>query len=171
MAAPASQRLQNLPADLSSFVGREGEVAAVKRLLTHTRVITLTGTGGVGKTRVALRTASEVLGSFRDGVWLVELAALTDSALVTQTVADALRIQGLAVDRSLDSLVNYLAPRQVLIILDNCEHLVGPCAELADSLLRSCPEVRILATSRQPLHVDGPGRPAAARVEHDVPRG
>ena len=149
------RRLQNLPADLTSFVGREREVAAVKRLLAKSRMITLAGTGGVGKTRVALRTAGEVKRTFHDGVWWVELAALTDAALVAQAVADALRIQGLVADRSLDSLVGHLQPRHVLLVLDNCEHLVDPCAALADSLLRSCPDVRILATSRQPLHVDG----------------
>jgi len=149
------RRLQNLPADLTSFVGREREIAAVKRLLAKCRMITLAGTGGVGKTRVALRTASEVKRSFGDGVWLVELAALTDAALVAQTVADALRIQGLVADHSLDSLVDYLRSRHVLLVLDNCEHLVDPCAALAESVLRSCPEVRILATSRQPLRVDG----------------
>lgn len=155
MVSPSMRRLQNLPADLTSFVGREREIAAVKRLLAKSRMITLAGTGGVGKTRVALRTASEVKRSFGDGVWLVELAALTDGALVAQTVADALRIQGLVADRSLDSLVDYLRPRHVLLLLDNCEHLVDPCAALAESILRSCPEVRILATSRQPLRVYG----------------
>ena len=149
------RRLQNLPADLTSFVGREHEVAAVKGLLGKSRMITLVGTGGVGKTRVALRTAGEVKRSFHDGVWWVDLAALTDADLVAQSVADALRIQGLVADRALDSLVDYLRLRHVLLVLDNCEHLVEPCAGLADSLLRSCPEVRILATSRQPLHVEG----------------
>ena len=149
------RRLQNLPADLTSFVGREREVAAVKRLLAKSRMITLVGTGGVGKTRVALRTAGEVKRTFHDGVWWVELAALTDPDLVAQAVADALQIQGLVADRALDSLVDHLRLQHVLLVLDNCEHLVAPCAALADSLLRSCPEVRILATSRQPLHVEG----------------
>ena len=149
------RRLQNLPADLTSFVGREREIAAVKRLLAKSRMITLAGTGGVGKTRVALRAAREVQRGFRDGVWLVELAALTDGALVVQAVADALRIQALLPDDSLDSLVDYLESRHLLLVLDNCEHLVEPCAAAADSLLRFCPEVRILATSRQPLRVDG----------------
>ena len=155
MAVSTLMRLQNLPADLTSFVGREREIAAVKRLLPRSRMITLTGTGGVGKTRIALRTASEVQRGFRDGVWMVELAALTDGALVVQAVADALRIQAPVPDDSLDSLVGYLESRHLLLVLDNCEHLVDPCAAAADSLLRFCPEVRILATSRQPLHVDG----------------
>lgn len=149
------RRPQNLPADLTSFVGREHEIAAVRRMLAGCRMITLSGTGGVGKTRVALRTAGELQRGFRDGVWLVELAALTDGALVAQTVADALRIQGVVAGRSLDSLIDYLEPRHVLLVLDNCEHLAEPCAALVGSLLRFCPEVRILATSRQPLHVEG----------------
>ena len=154
-ASTSRSRLQNLPADLTSFVGREREVATLKGLLGKRRMVTLVGPGGVGKTRVALRTATEVGRIFPDGVWWVDLAALTDAALVAQTVADALRVQGLVPDRSADSLADYLRPRQLLLVLDNCEHLVDPCAALADSLLRSCPDVRILATSRQPLHVDG----------------
>lgn len=149
------RRLQNLPADLTSFVGREREIRAVKRVLAGSRLITLTGSGGVGKTRVALRTASEVQRRFRDGVWLVELAALTDGALVVQAVADALGIQAFVAEGSLDSLTEYLESRSLLLVVDNCEHLVEPCAAVADELLRFCADVQILATSRQPLHVDG----------------
>jgi len=147
----STRRPQNLPADLTSFVGREREIAAIKRLLETTRMITLTGAGGVGKSRLAVRAASEVQRRFGDGVWLVELASLNDGTLAVQAVADALRIQGLVVERSLESLVDYLRPRAVLLVLDNCEHLLEPCGTLASSLLRSCPEVRILTTSRQPL--------------------
>ena len=151
----STRRPQNLPADLTSFVGREREIAAIRRLLETSRLITLTGAGGVGKSRLAVRAASEAQRRFRDGVWLVELAALNDGTLAVQAVADALRIQGLVVDRSLESLVEYLRPRAVLLVLDNCEHLLEPCGTLASSLLRSCPEVQILTTSRQPLHLDG----------------
>ena len=155
MAVSTSPRRRNLPVDLTSFVGRKEEIAAVKRLLAGSRLVTLTGPGGVGKTRLALRVATEVQRGFRDGVWFVELAGLHDAALVTQTVAAALGIQGASENRSLDHLIDYVAPRQLLLVLDNCEHLADTCAILAEAMLRSCPELRILTTSRQPLHVDG----------------
>jgi predicted ATPase/DNA-binding CsgD family transcriptional regulator len=156
MATTTSTRRQrNLPVDLTSFVGREREIAAAKGLLASSRLVTLTGPGGVGKTRLALRTAGAVNRGFRDGVWFAELAGLHDAALVPQSVATALGIEGVGESRPQESLVSYLEERQLLLVLDNCEHVVDACTILADSLLRSCPELRILATSRQPLRVDG----------------
>src|SRR5713101_3584302 len=119
------------------------------------RLVTLTGVGGCGKTRLALGVASSLIGSFKDGVWLVELAALADPLLVPHAVALVLGVHERA-DRSLlDVLVAHLARRQVLLVLDNCEHLVKVCAELADTLLHGCPGVRLLATSREALHIAG----------------
>jgi len=154
-ATTSTRRPRNLPVDLTSFVGRESEIAAARGLLARSRLVTLTGPGGVGKTRLALRTAGAVDRGFRDGVWFAELAGLHDAALVPQSVATALGIEGVGDSRPEESLESYLRDRQLLLVLDNCEHLVDACTILADSLLRSCPELRILATSRQPLRVEG----------------
>src|SRR5262245_45251052 len=124
----------NLPRQLTSFIGREREVAEAWRLLTTTRLLTLTGSGGVGKTRLSVQVAGELLPSFPDGIWLVELAALEDPALLAQTVASALGIRELP-GRALDqTLADVLRPRASLLLLDNCEHLVAACAALAESL-------------------------------------
>jgi predicted ATPase/DNA-binding CsgD family transcriptional regulator len=151
----SGRRVGNLPADLTSFVGRRRDIAEVKRLLPTSRLITLTGMGGVGKTRLALRLAADLHRGFADGVWLVELAGLQDAPLVPQTVAAALGVQDRAASRPLETLSDFLAARQLLLVLDNCEHLVQACAVLANVLLRSCPDLRILATSRQPLGIAG----------------
>ncbi|MGZ6587484.1 MAG: BTAD domain-containing putative transcriptional regulator [Solirubrobacteraceae bacterium] len=144
----------NLPAELTSFVGRERELAEVSELLSRTRLLTLTGTGGSGKTRLAMRAARAAAAQYADGVWMVELGALADPGLVASSLADALRVA----ERSgslLDTLKRRLRESELLIVLDNCEHLVGACAELAHELLCSCEAVRILATSREPLRVTG----------------
>lgn len=155
MAVSAVERLGNLPADLTSFVGRRQEIADVKSRLSASRLVTLTGVGGVGKTRLALRVAWEVRRSFGDGVWLVELAGLRDPHLVGQTLAASLGLHDRSASRSLGWLSDVLAERQLLVVLDNCEHLLDACATLASVLLRAAPGVRILATSRQALGIDG----------------
>jgi predicted ATPase/Flp pilus assembly protein TadD len=145
----------NLPQPLTSFIGRERELKQVKWLLNTTRLLTLTGVGGCGKTRLALQVATDLLEEHPDGVWLVELAALTDPALVPQKTASAL---GLTEERGrspVETLEDALRNRSLLLLLDNCEHLVGACAELAEALLRACPDVKILATSREALGVEG----------------
>src|SRR5713101_5708002 len=119
------------------------------------RLVTLTGVGGCGKTRLALGVASSLIGSFKDGVWLVELGALADPQLVPQAVASVFGVRERSDRLLLDALVAFLARRQVLLVLDNCEHLVKVCAELADTLVQGCPDVRMLATSRQPLQIAG----------------
>ncbi|MEV0387969.1 LuxR C-terminal-related transcriptional regulator [Nonomuraea sp. NPDC050643] len=149
-----------LPAEMTSFVGRRHEVAEVKRLLAASRVVTLTGTGGVGKTRLALRVGQEVRRAFRDGVRLVELAALPGPDLLAETVLEALEIRDRTGRAPLEVLRDFLRERQMLLILDNCEHVLDACAVLADRLLRAAPEVRVLATSRQALGIGG---------EHAVP--
>jgi non-specific serine/threonine protein kinase len=145
----------NLPAEVTSFVGRRHEVSGVRRMLSASRLVTLTGVGGVGKTRLAQRVGSEMRRAFPDGVWFVELAELRDPDLVAVTVAAALGIREEAVRPDAPGLARFLADQQALIIMDNCEQLVGACADLAETLLRSCPELRILTTSRQALRLDG----------------
>jgi predicted ATPase/DNA-binding CsgD family transcriptional regulator len=145
----------NLPSELSSFVGREKELAEVKRLLEHNRLLTLTGSGGCGKTRLALVAAREVVEGFEDGVWLVELAPLADPALVPQVVASTLGVREQPGRSPTETLSDYLGSKKVLLVVDNCEHLVETCAELAETLLHSCPELRVLATSREALGITG----------------
>lgn len=145
----------NLPIELSSFIGREREIAEIKRLLADWRLVTLCGPGGCGKTRLALAVAQDLVEKFESGVWWVELASLSDQTLVPQAVASALGVRE-APDLSLtEALVEHLKPRKALLILDNCEHLVEGCVMLADTLLRDCPELEILATSREPLRIAG----------------
>ncbi|MGQ0550991.1 MAG: ATP-binding protein [Armatimonadota bacterium] len=145
----------NLPRQLTSFIGREREMAEVKRLLTTTRLLMLTGSGGCGKTRLALQVAADLVEEFANGVWLVELAALSDPALVPQSVASALGVREEPGRPLLATLSDYLQPKRLLLVLDNCEHLVEACAYLAEALLRGCPHLRILATSREALSMAG----------------
>jgi non-specific serine/threonine protein kinase len=144
----------NLPSELSSFVGRERELAEVERLLEEVRLLTLTGSGGCGKTRLALAAGERVEG-FGDGVWLVELASLADPSLVPQAVASTLGVREQPGRLPTETLSDYLGSRNVLLVLDNCEHLVEACAELAEALLHSCPGLRVLATSREALGITG----------------
>ncbi|MGO9489721.1 MAG: ATP-binding protein, partial [Solirubrobacteraceae bacterium] len=145
----------NLPLQTSTFVGREAEIAEVRELLGRSRLLTLTGAGGCGKTRLALQVAAEVLDEHPNGVWWVDLAPISDPALVASEVAAALSIRELPSQPVMDTLTAQLAERRLLIGLDNCEHLLQACAELAAALLEACPGVAILATSRESLQVDG----------------
>jgi predicted ATPase/DNA-binding CsgD family transcriptional regulator len=145
----------NLPLELSSFVGREKELAEVERLLEDNRLLTLTGSGGCGKTRLALAAARELVERFEDGAWMVELAALADPSLVPQAVASTLGIREQPGRSPTETVADYLRTKNVLLVLDNCEHLVESCAGLAEALLRACPELRILATSREALGITG----------------
>ena len=147
--------VHNLPLQLTSFVGREQELDEVKRLLADTRLLTLTGTGGAGKTRLALQVAADLLDECPNGVWLVELATLSDPSPVAQAVLSALGLREEPQRAPIDTLVDSLRPKRLLLILDNCEHLVGACAELAERLLRGGPGVRVLATSREVLRAAG----------------
>ena len=148
-------RPPGLPSEVTSFVGRRQELREVKRLLAATRLLTLTGSGGAGKTRLALRAATEVARGFPDGAWLVLLAPVQDPLLVTQAVFSALRVNDLSAGLSLSSLAEYLAGRRLLLVLDNCEHLLDGCATLAGTLVAACPGLHVLATSRQALGVAG----------------
>jgi predicted ATPase/DNA-binding NarL/FixJ family response regulator len=147
-------RTGNLPADVTSFVGRRHEVAEVKRLLAASRLVSLVGVGGVGKTRLAVRAAAELHRAF-DEIRLVELADLEQPALLSQTVAAAVGLQDKSGRWTVAALSEFLAGRRTLLVLDNCEHLVDACAVLTDALLRAVPGLRVLATSRQPLGIAG----------------
>jgi predicted ATPase len=147
--------LHNLPAQFSSFIGRVQDSAEIARLLATSRLVTLTGAGGCGKTRLSAHVARAVADRFADGVWYIPLASLSDLALVPQAVATVLGLPEQP-DRPLaDTLAEYLRPKQGLLVLDNCEHLIDACAHLVTTLLQACIQLRILATSREPLNVDG----------------
>ncbi|MFJ2008354.1 ATP-binding protein [Streptomyces chartreusis] len=144
-----------LSAEGTSFIGRRREVSRARRLLSRNRLVTLTGSGGVGKTRLALRVAERVRRSFPDGVWVVDLAQLSDGDLLAQTVEGVLDVRDVSARPALDVLRDYLSQMRLLLVLDNCEHLLQECAELASHLLRAAPGLRVLATSRQSLGVKG----------------
>src|SRR5262249_55093257 len=143
----------NLPVPLTSFVGREAEMAEVRYWLQTTRLLTLTGPGGCGKTRLARETATNLLDDYPDGVWWVDLAALSDPSLVPQAIATALGVREQSSRPLMEMLTDYFRGKQVLVLLDNCEHLVEACARLAEGLLSTCPHLRILATSREALGI------------------
>lgn len=145
----------NLPVQLTTFIGREHQMAEAKRLLATTRLLTLTGPGGTGKTRLSLQMAADVLDAFPDGVWLVELAPLSDAALVPQTVASTWSVREQPGRPLLETLSDYLRAKSLLLILDNCEHLIDACAQLAETLLRACPHLKLLPSSREALGVAG----------------
>ncbi|WP_067811248.1 ATP-binding protein [Actinomadura kijaniata] len=145
----------NLPAEVTRFVGRRAELAEARRVLARSRLLTLTGVGGVGKTRLAVRLAADLHRSFADGAWLVELSALREPQLLPRTVADALHLPGQSAGSQVERLADHLSDKELLLVLDTCEHLIEDCARLAEVLLRTAPRLRILATSREPLDVMG----------------
>jgi predicted ATPase/class 3 adenylate cyclase len=147
--------LNNLPVQVSSFVGRGAELAEVGRLITTSRFVTLTGSGGAGKTRLGLQVAAGLLDGSGDGVWFADLAPVQDPDLVAVTVANVLGIPADPGRPLIDTLIEAVGPRSLLVLLDNCEHVIDACAKLADALLRNCPNVVLLATSREPLGIDG----------------
>jgi predicted ATPase/DNA-binding CsgD family transcriptional regulator len=159
---PSSTPLHNLPAPRSSFVGREREVLEVEFDLATSRLLTLTGAGGSGKTRLALEVARDLVEAYPDGVWLVELAPLSEAALVPKAVAEALEVLERPTEPLTDTLAEVLRDRQLLLVVDNCEHLLEASARLVDKLLDSCPRLRILATSREAIGVEG-------EIRRDVP--
>src|SRR6266536_2260197 len=175
-------RVGRIPAEMTTFVGRRRDVAEVRRLLSSARLVTLTGVGGSGKSRLAVRAAGELRRAFADGVWLVDLAGVTEAALLEYAVADALGVD-VHSERPLAEVVpDYLRDRDLLLVLDNCEHLVDACARFADRALRACPGLRVLCTSRQvlgmvaehvwdvvPLDVPDPDRPLPPGAEARYP--
>jgi predicted ATPase/class 3 adenylate cyclase len=145
----------NLPVQLTSFIGREREMAEAKQLLSNARLLTLIGPGGTGKTRLALQVAVDLLPSFTDGVWLAELAPLADASLIPQTIAAIFELRELPNIPMINVVSDYLRAKELLLILDNCEHLIEACAQLSESLLRSCPQLKIIASSREVLGIAG----------------
>ena len=147
--------LNNLPAQLANFVGRQREVSEVRALVESSRLVTLAGAGGPGKTRLALQVGAELLDGSGDGVWLVELAPVSDEDAVASAICQALGVVPQGGGPPWTHLLDALAPQRVLLVLDNCEHLIGACAKTADSILRHCPRAHLLATSREPLGIGG----------------
>src|SRR5919112_688549 len=163
-ASPTTQSLEgpsdghrqhNLPASRTSFVGRKRELAEVKRELARTRLLTLTGAGGSGKTRLALEVAKDIVGDYSDGVWLVRLAGLSEPKLLPQEVATALGVHEQPNHSLVDTLVDHLQTKDLLLVLDNCEHLIDAAAHLIDAVLSGSQRQQVLATSREPLRVSG----------------
>ena len=155
MSAAEKTPRGNLPAELSSFVGRRAELAAVRQALETGRLVTLIGAGGVGKTRLALSAASAARRAFRDGAWLVDVSPLRDDELLASTIAAALGLQSRTARWAPAVLGDQLANRALLLVLDNCEHMSDACAVIVEALLTRCPELRVVATSRQPLDIPG----------------
>jgi predicted ATPase len=145
----------NLPFFLTSFVGRKAELAELQQRLSGARLLTLTGVGGCGKTRLALEVAHAVVDSYPDGVWLAELAALRDASLVPQTVAAVFNVHEMTAEPIVTTLAATLRTRRLLLVVDNCEHLLDACAQLINALLCACPNVQVLATSREALAITG----------------
>jgi predicted ATPase len=156
--ATAAGAVHGFPAALTSFVGRAGAVRDVAALLDQYRLVTVAGPGGSGKTRLAGEVARRVAGRFADGVWLAELAPAGDPAQVPAVVAAALGAREQPGVSAADALARVLAPRQLLVVLDNCEHVIGAAAQLCAGLLAACDDVQVLATSREPLRVAGEAR-------------
>jgi predicted ATPase/DNA-binding CsgD family transcriptional regulator len=155
MTADTLQRLGNLPAEPNSFVGRDRDLGDLRLLVTSVRALTLCGPGGIGKTRLAMRLGWQLAGDFPDGVWLAELAATSDPAIVARQVANVLGISEEPGRPAAATLGDALRGRQLLLILDTCEHLVDAIADLVHDLITSCPQLRVIATSREPLRVRG----------------
>jgi DNA-binding SARP family transcriptional activator len=150
-----SNHTHNLSEALTSFVGRGTELVKVRRAVAMSKLLTLTGAGGCGKTRLALEVTKDLLEVYPDGVWLVELAGLSEPELVPQQVADAVGVREQPNRPLLTTLLEELETKKLLIVLDNCEHVVDACAQLVETLLSSCPDLRVLATSREALGVSG----------------
>ena len=153
--ATQAKLTRNLPAQVSSFIGREAELAEVHALVGGLRLVTLTGAGGAGKTRLALQVAAGLAESAGDGVWFADLAPLGDPDLVAVTVAHVLGVREEPGRPVTGTLVAAVGGRSLLVLLDNCEHVLDACAKLGDALLRGCPNLTLLATSREPLGIGG----------------
>jgi predicted ATPase/class 3 adenylate cyclase len=145
----------NLPAQLTSFIGREKEMAEIKQALAEHRLVTLTGSGGAGKSRLSLKVAADALDQFRNGIWFVELAPLAEPDLISQTILTAAGIQTQQGSTAMESLLDFLREKTALLVLDNCEHLIEACARLVETLLNAAPNLKILASSREALGVKG----------------
>jgi predicted ATPase len=148
-------RITNLPIPISSFVGRSRELAEIKQVISNARLVTLTGVGGSGKTRLGIRVATELIDCFHNGVWWVDLSSLSSAALVPQSVAKCLGVIESPEQALIESIIAAIEEKEMLLVLDNCEHLVEACAQLVNRLLTQCPHLKVLTTSREALRVDG----------------
>jgi predicted ATPase/DNA-binding XRE family transcriptional regulator len=155
ISSPTHKQITNLPLLLTTFIGRKKEQTAITNLLAKNRLVTLTGVGGIGKTRLSIQVASALSNDFPDGIWLVEFAPLSDSALVAQVVVNTLDLIDQANRHPRKILTDFLQTKKTLLVFDNCEHLIPACAELTEALLYICPDLKILATSREVLGIDG----------------
>src|SRR5258708_10077332 len=155
MTAPSNGRRHNLPLQLTTFVGRGNELAELQRLLAAKRFVTLTAVGGAGKTRLALEVANRALHAYPDGAWLVDLTQIKDGYPVARVFWSTLGVHERARQPIADTLLEHLRGRQMLLVIDNCEHVIADCAGLVDAILRFCSGVTVLATSREPLRVNG----------------
>src|SRR5207302_2145722 len=154
MARP-KHRLGNLPLEATSFVGRRRELAEIKKKLTTARLVSLVGPGGVGKTRLAIRIGTDLARGFAAGAWLVALADVRDAGLIANAAVAALDLRDQAALQPLQILVSYLEDKELLLVMDNCEHLLDATAALVAEVLRASPSVRVITTSREPLQVPG----------------
>src|SRR5262249_28354871 len=141
----------NLPLQMTSFVGRDDDMDEVMEALEGARLVTLTGVGGVGKTRLAIQVAAELLPHYRDGAWLIELGPLNTPDGIPDVLATTLSVQPRQGMSTIDSVIEALRSKAVLLVLDNCEHVIGAAARIVERIVRACPEVRIVATSREGL--------------------
>ena len=148
-------RPNNLPAQLTSFIGREIEMKDIKSYLSTSSLLTLLGPGGTGKTRLTLQAGAEMIDDFANGVWFVELASLSDPSFVTGEIASVFKLKSAGVKDIFEVIKDYLREKELLLILDNCEHLIKECAQISDQLLRTCSKLKILASSREPLNIPG----------------
>jgi class 3 adenylate cyclase len=148
-------RSQNLPAQLTSFVGRAGQIDEIRRLLLDNRLVTLTGAGGAGKTRLAVELADQLINEFKDGVWYVDLAPVADPVVVPVTVARTLALPDQPGRSPMETVLRFISDRKMLLVLDNCEHLLDACGDAIMSLLNGCPQLTVLTTSREPISVAG----------------
>jgi hypothetical protein len=150
---PAGRAPASIPVPLTSFVGREKELNDIARLLSYSRLLTLTGPGGVGKTRLAIQTAHASIKKFRDGVFWVGLAGLLDANLIPQEIAESLNVREIPNEALIETLATHLKSKETLLVIDNCEHLIRSCAQYAEQLLSACPRLKILATSIEGLGI------------------
>ncbi len=145
----------NLPSQLTSFIGREGELEEARKLLSATRILTFIGPGGTGKTRLSLQVAAEQIAEFRNGVWLIELAPLVNSTYIISTIASTFKLREVQGVPLMETVINYLRGKQLLLILDNCEHLIEACAKISGELLHNCPNLKVITSSREALGING----------------
>jgi predicted ATPase len=155
VVARSRRRIGNLPAEATTFVGRRRELAELRRTLAGARLVSLVGPGGVGKTRLAIRMATDLERGFADGAWWVELAEIRDPVLVINAVVAALDLRDQAAAQPLPILLSHVRDRELLLVLDNCEHLLEASARLVADVLRAAPDVRVMTTTREPLQVPG----------------